>query len=624
MIYRIDSLDIDTVRGCVLRDGQEVPLNAKAFRVLVHFLQERNRLVTKEELLELFWTGTAVSDDAITQCIARLRRVLGDDRRESVYLKTVPRRGYRFVGSVQEIDPDAVQESSAADDVIALPEPLETKTWTAQRMRWMVAGMLGAGLAIAIAFWSSGLRHLPFVTVHANRAVSREPERWEVAWWKLNEGSGANITDSVHGLTATLPAGVSWTQGISGSALLFSGRELVVRGDDPQVLPKGEEPRTFTAWVKTGTTSGDLTPILFPGDPTPDSGSGFGLGLNEEGMAAIGSGLRPLLGKRRIDDDRWHQVAGVFEGGQSKWVRLFVDGREQSSTQGLVQLRQTRESFWSIGTAFRPGTNFRGAIDDVRVFERALRSDEIWSLHRCISGADDIDIEGRGSYYFAPIFGDHVEILPRRSGERSAGVRNTANDVAGVILVKGEPDCGLRSIHGADIGQDLNIEAELLVPPGPGGAVTDGGPYFRSRRANPGDGIMGGTSGGYWVRLDSTGQVRVQRLHPSLIMGFSSPPARFDPSVFHKLEAAVHGQTLEVALDGRPVTFDVSGVQQKVLEIPPAWETASPKGNNDGSAGIAFSCRTNRGQAGGQEARDIRVTPYHSLAPLPVTTIQSR
>jgi hypothetical protein len=84
---------------------------------------------------------------------------------------------------------------------------------------------------------------------------------------------------------------------------------------------------------------------------------------------------------------------------------------------------------------------------------------------------------------------------------------------------------------------------------------------------------------------DSTGQVRVQRLYPNAMLAFSNVPERFDAKVFHHLEAAAHGETLEVALDGNPVTFDADGIRGTALPIPPVWQTVSPKCNNGGSAG---------------------------------------
>ena len=618
LIYRVNNLEVDTGRGCILRDGQEVPLNPKVLRVLVHLLKERHRLVTKEELLELFWTDTAVTDDALTQCVAKLRRVLGDDPKNPAYIKTVPRIGYRFVGPVEEISPSAPPTS--------LPESLpaslrseasrEQSVFRTRRIRWIAGGALAVAFVGAAILWAGSRLHIPLRSVSASRVGSPEPEWWEVAWWKLNEGSGSKISDSVHGMTATLPAGVSWAPGVSGTGLLYTGCELPVHGSDPGVLPLGLKPTTLTGWIKTSSDNGDAIPILDYGGAKEYS-PGFNLSLHETGAAAfwIPWGRHFFVaGQRRIRDGRWHQVTGVFDGPDSRRARLYIDGAEDAAVTAPPDRQTLSDAVqWAIGTTAPAGSpTFRGTIDDLRVYERALRADEIRSLYHCMAGGNDLDVDGGGSYYFAPLLGNQAEVLPRAPGEHSARVRNSGKGFAGIMFVRREPDCGLRSIHGANMGQDLNIEADLHVPLGPDDSVTDAGLYFRSRPANPGDGIVGGTSAGYWVRLDSTGQVRVHRLHPGFALAVSTAAAGFDPNSFHKLEAAVHGETLEVALDGRLVTFDVAGGRRTVLQIPPAWETASPKGNNGGSAGIAFEVRR-PGQAGSQEARNIRIKAYQPL-----------
>ncbi|HYL76649.1 MAG TPA: LamG-like jellyroll fold domain-containing protein [Bryobacteraceae bacterium] len=602
----LKEMELDLGARSLRRGSEVVPLRPKTFDLLVYLVDHRNRIVTKEELLTELWPDAAVTMDAVVQSVLDLRRSLGDSARNPQFIKTVSKVGYQFIAKVSDSEPVVRDEGTASQAGLAKPP---------RRRRIVIATLVALGGIAGVA--------LSLSRVESWRQAA-EPERFEVAWWKLNEGSGAKINDSIHGLNAALPAGVSWTSGIAGHGLMFTGREMVVRGFDPGALPKGDAPRTLTAWIKTPTTNADSTIAFMVGDPQPDSASTLTLGLHESGTAVFATGHHfEVVGKRRIDDDRWHQITGVFEGRESRRMRLFVDGGEEAEAT-LAALSPNRESQWAIGRAFSDGTSFHGAIDDIRVFARALRPDEIRSLYRCLATAGDIDMRDRGTYQFVTLFGDRVEVLPRRPGENSAAVRNTGNDFAGVTIARREPDCGLRTIHGADVGQDLNIEAQLLVPIGSGGAVTDAGPFFRSRRANPGDGIVGGTSAGFWVHLDSTGQVRVQRLHPNAILAFSDTPEGFDPKVFHRLEAAVDGETLEVALDSRVVTFEAGGVRTTRVPSSPAWESASPKGTNGGSAGIAFSSSRNRGQAGGQEARDIRVTPYHSLASLPVTTIQSR
>jgi DNA-binding winged helix-turn-helix (wHTH) protein/tetratricopeptide (TPR) repeat protein len=103
LIYRIANIEVDRNRGCLRREGQEIHLKPKPFQILLYLLAHRERLVTREELLDQFWKDATVTDDAIAQCIAELRRTLGDSPRNPLYLKTVPKRGYRFVGEVEEV-----------------------------------------------------------------------------------------------------------------------------------------------------------------------------------------------------------------------------------------------------------------------------------------------------------------------------------------------------------------------------------------------------------------------------------------------------------------------------------------------------------------------------------------
>jgi tetratricopeptide (TPR) repeat protein/DNA-binding winged helix-turn-helix (wHTH) protein len=101
-IYRIADVEVDTVQGCVRRQGTELHLRYKTFQVLLYLLEHRHRLVTKEELWESVWQDTAVTDDALTRCVMDIRKALGDTSRQPRFLKTVSKTGYRFVGSVEE------------------------------------------------------------------------------------------------------------------------------------------------------------------------------------------------------------------------------------------------------------------------------------------------------------------------------------------------------------------------------------------------------------------------------------------------------------------------------------------------------------------------------------------
>ena len=107
-MYRIDNIELDPVKGCLRREGEEIHLRPKTFEILLYLVTNRERLIGKEELIEQFWSGTAVCDDVLSQSIAELRQVLGDNSREPRYLKTIRKRGYRFIGEVEELSEQGV------------------------------------------------------------------------------------------------------------------------------------------------------------------------------------------------------------------------------------------------------------------------------------------------------------------------------------------------------------------------------------------------------------------------------------------------------------------------------------------------------------------------------------
>src|SRR5262245_1186721 len=77
-----------------------VELERKVFDVLTYLIQHRNRVVTKEELLEKLWSGQVVGEAALTRCITVARKALGDDGVKQAIIATQRGRGYRFVASV--------------------------------------------------------------------------------------------------------------------------------------------------------------------------------------------------------------------------------------------------------------------------------------------------------------------------------------------------------------------------------------------------------------------------------------------------------------------------------------------------------------------------------------------
>ena len=132
---RFGSLQIDQQRQRVFRDGNWVLLQGKAFEVLIVLLQKQGEVATREELKRALWsTETHVNYDAnLNAIVNKLRRALDESTGKVSYIETIPRRGYRFTGTVEfsdipfagikratsatseTIDPDRAREVRARD-----------------------------------------------------------------------------------------------------------------------------------------------------------------------------------------------------------------------------------------------------------------------------------------------------------------------------------------------------------------------------------------------------------------------------------------------------------------------------------------------------------------------------
>lgn len=104
--YTFAGFTIDLDRCVLLRVGIEVPLRPKTFDLLHYLVQHPGKLITREKLIKAVWPDVVVTDNSLSQCLAELRKALGDDRHEMV--RTVPRRGYLFDEHVVRATSEAV------------------------------------------------------------------------------------------------------------------------------------------------------------------------------------------------------------------------------------------------------------------------------------------------------------------------------------------------------------------------------------------------------------------------------------------------------------------------------------------------------------------------------------
>ncbi|MBL8701239.1 MAG: winged helix-turn-helix domain-containing protein [Alphaproteobacteria bacterium] len=119
--------ELDLRRQEIRRAGAAVHAEPQVLDLLVHLIRNRDRVVGKDELIEVIWNGRIVSDAALSSCISAARKAVGDTGERQAMIKTMHRRGFRFVGPVEEIaeapPAEAAHEPPAAPSVATLPPP---------------------------------------------------------------------------------------------------------------------------------------------------------------------------------------------------------------------------------------------------------------------------------------------------------------------------------------------------------------------------------------------------------------------------------------------------------------------------------------------------------------------
>ena len=129
-VYRFGCFEADAVLGELRSNGDRVALQEQPFQVLLVFVRSPGQLITREQLRHSIWPeNTFVEfDSALNTAVKKIRSALGDDANAPSYVETVPRRGYRFIASVQ------VSNGKPASEFLA------------ERTRWMPYLWVGAGL----------------------------------------------------------------------------------------------------------------------------------------------------------------------------------------------------------------------------------------------------------------------------------------------------------------------------------------------------------------------------------------------------------------------------------------------------------------------------------------------
>src|SRR6267378_2452125 len=154
-VVRFGVFEVDLQAGEVRKAGVRQKLAGQPFQVLQVLLERPQEIVTREELRQRIWPGNIFVDYdlALKKAVNRLREVLGDSAESPHFIETIPRRGYRFIGSIR---PPSASSGPGEQGLRVVPQSPEQPTDVTPgraRFLWKLAASLAVVAIAALLFW---------------------------------------------------------------------------------------------------------------------------------------------------------------------------------------------------------------------------------------------------------------------------------------------------------------------------------------------------------------------------------------------------------------------------------------------------------------------------------------
>ncbi|MEX0281997.1 MAG: winged helix-turn-helix domain-containing tetratricopeptide repeat protein [Arenibacterium sp.] len=201
-MYRFGDFELDVAQFELRHGGQAVKVEPRALELLRLLIENQDRVIARDEIIEKLWDGRIVSDAAISTCLKSARRAVGDDGKAQTLIKTVHGRGFRFVGELEDA-PKAVgveqgEEMSDLPSLILLPMQVFGDS---PELRGVADGLVETMTTV--------LTRIPFLSIVSRvasfalkgQAIDPKVIRGDFGAWYMLEGSlqrsGAGIRANV-------------------------------------------------------------------------------------------------------------------------------------------------------------------------------------------------------------------------------------------------------------------------------------------------------------------------------------------------------------------------------------------------------------------------------------------
>ena len=158
-LFRFGPYEVDPQAGQVRKHGLKIKISGQPFEILLLLLERSGELVTREELRARLWAQDIFVDfeHSLNSAVKKLRRLLTDNSDDPRYIETQPRKGYRFIGTVETIHVLPVKAPETQPNPEIVPEAVPTqKLLRLPRWKWASALSVAAAMIIAVPI---ALRH---------------------------------------------------------------------------------------------------------------------------------------------------------------------------------------------------------------------------------------------------------------------------------------------------------------------------------------------------------------------------------------------------------------------------------------------------------------------------------
>jgi DNA-binding winged helix-turn-helix (wHTH) protein/tetratricopeptide (TPR) repeat protein len=179
VIYRFGNYELDDAARELRGADGRIDTEPKAFELLLYLVQHRDRAVSKDELLEVLWPRSIVTETALTRCVMKARRAVGDDSDTQSAIRTVHGHGYRFIADLVPGRPPEAGPGEVVDVAVATPPAL-------RRARWLFGGLIAVLAVVAVGLYlRSGEPQLENAGALAVLPVTNLVDDPDLAWVRV-------------------------------------------------------------------------------------------------------------------------------------------------------------------------------------------------------------------------------------------------------------------------------------------------------------------------------------------------------------------------------------------------------------------------------------------------------